>query len=262
VVQLTDPRQAELRPSELRPAEPASGGRNVYGVPVGILMLESRFPRIVGDAGNAETWPFPVLYKVVRDASPSEIVRRLDVGEMLPPFLNAARELERAGVQLITTNCGVLLQMHAELQRNLGVPLLSSSLLQVPWVAATLPPGRKVGLLTIERASLTDAHLRAAGIPPELPLVVRGLEEFGGYFTEQILGDHPDLDVDRCRREHELAARSMLQEDPSIGAIVLECTNMPPYADAIRRTTQLPVYDLTTLLAWGVTAARQSQPRA
>lgn len=239
----------------------AVGGRNVYGVPVGILMLESRFPRIVGDAGNAETWPFPVLYKVVRDASPSKVVRRLDVETMLPAFLDAAQELERAGVQLITTNCGFLVLMQAELQRELGVPFLSSSLLQVPWVAPTLPPGRKVGLLTIERASLTDEHLRAAGIPPELPLAVRGLEEFGGHFTEHILGDHPDLDVDRCRTEHELAAAALLEDDPDIGAIVLECTNMPPYADAIRRATQLPVYDLTTLLAWSVTAVRQQQPR-
>jgi hypothetical protein len=240
----------------------ATGGRNIYGVPVGILMVESRFPRIVGDAGNAETWPFPVLYKVVSGASPSSVVRRLDVGRMLPAFIAAAQELERAGVQLITTNCGFLVLMNAELQKELGVPLLSSSLLQVPWVAAMLPPGRTVGILTVERKSLTEDHLRAARIAPDLPVVIRGLEEFGGYFTDQILGDHPNLDVDRCRREHELAASTLVEENPDIGAIVLECTNMPPYADAIRRATQLPVYDLTTLIAWGAAAVRQQQPRA
>ena len=242
--------------------EVATGGRNVYGVPVGILMLESRFPRVVGDAGNAETWPFPVLYKVVPNTSPSSVVRRLDVGSMLPAFVAAAQELERAGVQLITTNCGFLVLMHTELQKELGVPLLSSSLLQVPWVAAMLPPGRKVGVLTVERKSLTDGHLRAARIAPDLPVVIRGLEEFGGYFTEQILGDHMDLDIDRCRREHVRAALTLLEENPDVGAIVLECTNMPPYADAIRRATQLPVYDLTTLIAWGASAVRQQQPRA
>jgi hypothetical protein len=235
----------------------AVGGRNLYGIPVGILMLRSRFPRIVGDAGNAETWPFPVLYRIVERTSPEKIVRRLDVADMLPDFLEAARDLERAGVDLITTNCGFLVLMQQELRAQLQVPVLTSSLLQVPWIAATLPPSRTVGVLTIDRSSLTDAHLRAAGIPPDLPLPVRGLDEFGGYFTEQILGDHLELDVDRCREEHELAARTLVEENPEIGAIVLECTNMPPYADAIRRVTGLPVYDLTTLVCWGAAAARR-----
>jgi hypothetical protein len=129
----------------------------------------------------------------------------------------------------------------------------------VPWIAATVPPSRTVAVLTVERAALTDAHLRAAGIQPDLPLVVRGLDEFGGYFTEQILGDELELDVDRCRHEHELAATALLEDHPDVGAIVLECTNMPPYADAIRRVTNLPVFDLTTLLAWGAAAVRQRQ---
>jgi aspartate/glutamate racemase len=237
----------------------ALGGRNLYGVPVGMLMLRSRFPRVVGDAGNAETWPFPVLYRIVEHTSPDKIVRRLDMAEMLPIFLQAARDLEQAGVQLIATNCGFLVLMQEELQNELQVPLLSSSLLQVPWVAATLPASRTIGVLTVERSSLTDDHLRAARIAPELPVVIRGLDEFGGYFTEQILGDHLELDLDRCRHEHELAATTLVEEHPDLAAIVLECTNMPPYADAIRRVTGLPVYDLTTLLAWGAAAVRQRQ---
>ena len=222
-------------------------------------MLQSRFPRVVGDAGNAETWPFPVLYRIVAQTSPSKIVRRLDVAEMLPVFLEAARDLEQAGVQLISTNCGFLVLMQDELQSKLNVPFLSSSLLQVPWVAAALPTGRRVGILTVERSSLTDDHLRAARVPPDLPIAVAGLDESGGYFTEQILGDRLELDLERCRREHELAATALLDNHPDLGAIVLECTNMPPYADAIRRVTRLPVYDLTTLLAWGATAVRQRQ---
>jgi hypothetical protein len=237
----------------------ALGGRNIYGIPIGMLMLRSRFPRVVGDAGNAETWPFPVLYRIVEHTSPDKIVRRLDVDEMLPAFLRAARELEEAGVHMIATNCGFLVLMQQELQNELRVPLLSSSLLQVPWVATTLPASRTIGVLTVERASLTDDHLRAARIPPELPVAIRGLDEFGGYFTEQILGDHMELDVVRCRQEHELAASTLVDEHPDLGAIVLECTNMPPYADAIRRLTGLPVFDLTTLLAWGAAATRQRQ---
>jgi Asp/Glu/hydantoin racemase len=230
------------------------GGRNLYGIPVGVLMLRSRFPRVPGDAGNATTFPFPVQYAIVEGTSPGSVVRELDVARMLPAFLAAARSLEDAGVDLITTNCGFLVLMQGQLQAQLRVPLLSSSLLQVPWIAPLLPPGRTVGVLTIERGSLTDAHLRAAGITG--PVVVRGMEEFGGYFTETILGDELELDVERCRAEHEAAASAFLTDHPEVGAIVLECTNMPPYADAVRRVSGLPVFDLTTMVGWAASARR------
>src|SRR5690606_260702 len=134
--------------------------------------------------------------------------------DLLEPFAQAALELQEAGVRLITTNCGYLILYQQELQRRLRVPLLTSSLLQVRWVASLLPPGRSVGILTIEKASLTPAHLRAAGIAPDLPVTIVGLEEAGGYFTRQILGDQPELDVERCAQEHEQAARMLLERDP------------------------------------------------
>ena len=226
------------------------GGRTLYGIPVGMLMLEARFPRIPGDNGNGYTWPFPVLFRVVHGASPDLVVRRLNSTEWLRPFVDAAKELERDGAQLITTGCGFLVLFQRELQEQLSVPILTSSLLQVPWVAAMLPPGKAVGVLTVEGKSLTERHLRAAGISPELPVFVQGLEEAGGYFTEQILGDHIELDVERCGLEHELAARMLVERHPEVGAIVLECTNMPPYAHRIQAATALPVYDLTTMVGW------------
>ena len=50
------------------------GGYTNYGQEVGILMLDTFFPRIPGDMGNATTWPFPVLYRVVKGASPERVV--------------------------------------------------------------------------------------------------------------------------------------------------------------------------------------------
>ena len=232
----------------------AAGGRNVYGVPVGILMTQSRFPRIPGDAGNARTWPFPVLYRIVPGAGPGRVVRSGPDPAVLGPFADAARELEAAGVDVVTTNCGFLVLLQRELQATLRVPFLSSSLLQVPWVAGLLPPGRRVGVLTVERRSLTRAHLAAAGIDDALGVPVVGMDETAGYFTETILGDQPELDVARARAEHEDAARLLLERHPDVGAIVLECTNMPPYAEAIRRVTGLPTYDVRTLVGWAALA--------
>lgn len=230
----------------------AHGGKTIYDVPVGILMLDTRFPRIVGDVGNGLTWPFPVMYRVVHGAGVDRVVRRLPSDELLQPFIDAAQELERAGVQMITTSCGFLILFQRELQRHLGVPILTSSLLQVPWLMATLPMNQKVGIMTVDRRSLTEEHVRCAGIVKRDRVVVQGLDETAGHFTEQILGDQQQLDVERAGQEHEDAARLMRQRHPDVGAIVFECTNMPPYADRVRRATGLPVYDLTTMVRWAV----------
>jgi hypothetical protein len=235
----------------------AVGGKNTYGVPVGILVLQSRFPRIPGDVGNADTWPFPVLFRVVEGATPDRIVRHLNRSEFMAPFLDAARDLQRAGVGVITTGCGFLVLFQDEMQAQLDIPLLSSSLLQVPWVLRMLPAGQSVGIMTVESSSLTPAHLRAARIDPTGPVVIAGLETGGGHFTEHILEDAPDLDVERARSEHVSVARRMIDEHPEIGAFVLECTNMPPYAADIADATGRPVYDLTTMVGWGEAGMRR-----
>jgi hypothetical protein len=117
-----------------------SGGKAVYGAKIGILMLEARFPRIPGDMGNATTWPFPVLYKVVRGASPDLVVRRRAEG-MLPAFLEAADELIADGADGITTNCGFLSLFQAELAAHCRVPVAASSLLQATLIQSLLAPG-------------------------------------------------------------------------------------------------------------------------
>src|SRR5579862_4004943 len=111
----------------------ATGGKAIYGAPLGILMLEAKFPRIPGDMGNAGTWPFPVLYRVVRGASPERVVLHAAAG-MLDDFLAAAAALVADGAEAITTNCGFLSLFQRELAAHVQVPVATSSLLQVPWV--------------------------------------------------------------------------------------------------------------------------------
>src|ERR1700683_3667084 len=132
----------------------ATGGKAIYGAPLGILMLEAKFPRIPGDMGNAGTWPFPVLYRVVRGASPERVVLNAAAG-LLDDFLAAAAELVADGAEAITTNCGFLSVFQAELAAHVRVPVATSALLQVPWVQATLPPGQRVGINTVSAQSLT-----------------------------------------------------------------------------------------------------------
>ena len=228
------------------PAGRVRGGFNQYGFAVGILMLDTRFPRIPGDMGHAATFPFPVRYHRVPGADPDLVVRR-GAAALLPAFIAGARALAAEGVGAITTNCGFLSKFQRELAAEVVVPVFTSSLLLVPLVHRMLPAGRRVGIMTVSAATLTPEHLAGAGIPPDLPIAVAGMEN-EKEFTRVLLGDEMELDVDLARAEHVTVARRLVAEHPDIGAIVLECTNMPPYAADVRRETGLPVFDIVSLV--------------
>jgi len=222
------------------------GGFNQYGFTVGILMLDTRFPRIPGDMGHAATFDFPVRYHRVGGADPDLVVRRGAAG-LLPAFVEGARALEREGVGAITTNCGFLVKYQREMAAAVTIPVFTSSLLLVPLVHRMLPAGRRVGVMTVNAASLGPEHLAGAGIGPDIPLAVAGLEG-EKEFTRVLLGDELELDPELAREEHVRVARRLVGEHPDVGAIVLECTNMPPYTADIQRETGRPVFDITSLV--------------
>jgi Asp/Glu/hydantoin racemase len=225
----------------------ARGGKSIYGAALGVLMLEARFPRIPGDMGNAGTWPFPVMLRVVRGASPERVV--LDGAKgLLEAFVEAARDLVDLGAEGITTNCGFLSLFQHELAARVKVPVATSALMQVPMVQATLPPGKRVGVITVSKQSLTDAHLDAAGVPRDTPVV--GTEGGREFFRVLIRGESQDMDVRLAAQDILDAGRELVARHPEVGAIVLECTNMPPYAHALSEVLGLPVFDIYSLITW------------
>lgn len=213
---------------------------------LGILMLQTRFPRVHGDIGNPDTWPFPVSYRVVTGATAQRVVRERAEG-LLDAFCDAARDMVAEGVSGITTTCGFLALFQDELARRCGVPVAASSLMQVPVVARTLGSSRRVGILTISAESLTSAHLAAAGVPPDTPVV--GTER-GREFSRVILNDEPFLDVAAAEADICEAGARLLDANPDIGAIVLECTNMAPYSRALHDICGLPVFDIYSFVSW------------
>ena len=223
-----------------------AGGKSLHGTPVGILMLDARFPRVPGDMGNALTWPFPVHYKIVRGASPDQVVRHNAQG-LLPDFIAAARELVADGVDGITNNCGFLSLFQDELAHAVNVPVVASALMQVPILQTVLPPGQRVGIITISRPSLSEDHLNHANVPLDTPIIGT---DGGRELSRVILDDEPEMDVELARLDMIDAGRSLIEEHGNIGAILLECTNMVPYAADLRREFGLPIFSIYTFVTW------------
>jgi hypothetical protein len=233
------------------------GGRPYYALPLGIMLLDARFPRPPGDIAYAETFDFPVLYRVVPQATPERVVNDAARG-LVDAFCGTARQLEADGVRAICTSCGFLALHQAVLAASVTVPVFSSSLLQIPTILRALAPTATVGVLTISRQSLTPAHFTAVGVDAEgqQRLVIAGLEEADALYRPIVENRGPLL-VERAEAQVVDAARSLVAGHPELGALVLECTNLPPYASAIQAATGLPVWDAISLVRWVYGAVRQ-----
>jgi len=228
-----------------------TGGYTNYGESIGILMLDTRFPRPIGDIGNALTFDFPVKYVKMIDVSPHRVVLDGD-RTLLDVVLAAAHKLEEEGVRAITTSCGFLVLFQKKIAASLSVPFFSSSLLQIPLAYQLVGEQGKVGVLTISSSSLTVEHFRGAGAE-HIPVVVEGFDgdtEFQRVFLDSSLNKDRyaySADMEQCRQEIEQVALRLINKDKHIRAIVMECTNMPSFRTAVQSVTCLPVFDIVTL---------------
>jgi aspartate/glutamate racemase len=212
---------------------------------IGVLGLDTSFPKIPGHIRNPATFDFPVAYKVVAGATAERVVRQADP-RLLEPFVEAARELEAEGAAAITSACGFLALFQRELADAVGVPLYASSLVQVPMVARMLRTDQKVGVLVARKASLTRRHLAAVGAE-DVPVCVAGMEDQPEFREVMLEARRPELDADRLGREVLGVAERLTRDAPEVGAIVFECTDLAPFAAAVQARTGLPVLDIVTL---------------
>ncbi len=220
--------------------------KTYYGVTVGILMVDSTFQRFVGDIGNALTWPFPVQYKIVHGATPAEMVN-LQGSDVLGPFKAAADELIADGVDGIATTCGFLALYQKDLARHCPVPVATSALLQVPMVERLIPPDRRVGVLTYSAQAMTQAHLDAVGVAADTPIA--GMPPDGEFYRWIMQGDD-QVPFATLQGEVIETATAFTAQNPDVGAIVNECTNLTPFSADISRATGMPVFDMVTMMHW------------
>jgi hypothetical protein len=224
---------------------------------LGILTLDTAFPRIPGDVGAAGTFPFPVRHAVVAGALVDDLVHRAD-DALFPQFVRAAMRLVDDGCLGIATTCGFLVRWQRELAAAVPVPVLTSALLQLPLVQRCLPQHRRVGVVTYSATDLTPAALGAAGAEPSTP--VAGVDP-DGYFANTIRHGTDILDRDRMANDVVAAARRLASSHDNLGAIVLECANMPPYRADVEAATRLPVFDAVQLITWFYAGIARTPPR-
>ena len=166
---------------------------------------------------------------------------------LLDDFIEAGLELVHLGCDGIATNCGFLVNLQHKFSAGIGIPVATSSLLQASAIQQTLPAGRTLGILTISQETLSAEHLKNAGISSDTPIVGTGAKS---HFSTQILNDANEIDFHQARHENVEAALKLVTEHPQIGAILLECTNMVPFAADIRQATGRPVYSMYTYVLW------------
>lgn len=217
----------------------------ILGWEPGDKVTLAQLEQIPGNIAHPETFNFPVVYKKIKDACYQTVVVQPNQ-QVLKNMIETAREMEKSGIRAVMGNCGFNAIFQRELADAVTIPLFSSSLLQVPMVYQMLKREQKVGILTADKEHLTKKHFESVGIADENIICVEGIEKASEF--SKIRSDlNAQLNVETFRNEVIDVAKQLIKNNQEIGAIVLECTDLPPFAAAIRRLTGLPVFDIVTL---------------
>ena len=222
-----------------------TGGQNICGVSIGVLCLDSKFPKPPGHIKNPSSLDFTVLYETVKGATVKKLLTNPG-SDFIAPFIEAAKRLEAEGVRAITGSCGFLALFQKELADAVNIPVFASSLIQVPLVFHLTGAKAPVGVLTASSDSLAEKHFEAVGAG-NIPVVVQGMEGYPEFNEVIIEAQRNAMDISLIESEVLSAATKLVKNNPEVRALVLECTDMPPYAARLQAELKLPIFDLTTL---------------
>ena len=230
-------------------------GRYVTGFSVGILYLdENSYPVIPGNVANYSTFSFPVHYKLVPGFTVQRLLNHDSTFEAV--IIKAAKQLQSEGEKVISSACGFFGNFHKQTAAALNIPVYLSSLVQIPMIQVGLKPGQKIGILTAYEKGLTDSLLKNCGVMDRTNLIIGDLSR-GEEFSSISKGTGT-FNNRKLRDEVVKKAVELTEKHPEIGAILLECSDLPPYAFEIQQAVQLPVYDFITLISWAHYANSQS----
>lgn len=215
-----------------------------YGEQIGILILDAAYPCVPGNVGNATTYNFPVRFQEVEGASIDRLLNQRDPA-LKQAFVDAAVELQNRGVKAITGACGFMAYFQEEVAAAVDIPVFLSSLMQIPFMHALC--GGRVGVITANASRLTPRHFTASNVAENVPLAIAGMED-QREFREAILEERGTLDSALIETEVIDVAKRLVAENPDVASILLECSDLPPYAHAVQAATGRPVFDFITMI--------------
>ncbi len=224
-------------------------GQNIAGFPIGIIYIDDVwYPMMPGNIVNGYTFDFPVRLKAVEGLDIPNLFAAGD--EVLEQILKACNQLKNEGVRAISAACGFFGNYQKQVAEAMDIPIAISSLVQLPWISSLLRSDQKIGVLTADQSSLTDKLLVNCSVSEELKqrLVIKDLRNAPEFSC--ILEGRGEFDNGLVEKEVVSKALEIVKEYPNTGAILLECSDMPPYAYAVQTAVQLPVFDFTTLIRW------------
>jgi len=225
-------------------------GRYVYGPTVGVLQLPANIPMLPGDMGNPTTFDFPVLYELIEEIDPFWVLAAEPHPVVMKKLIAACKRLTIQGVTTIIGNCGFFANYQPEVAKSLdpGVQFFNGSLMQVPMLLTSVGANKKVGVLTANAELLIPSPaLKNSGVSDEdmSRIVIVGNEN--GKEMNRITGETGSFNPKAMEKELVDLAVKMVKQHPDIGAVVLECTEFPPYAHAIQDAIRLNVWDFVTM---------------
>lgn len=223
-----------------------------YGQSIGILVLDVQYPCVPGNVANATTYNFPVRYKVVKGASVERLLWEKDKN-LIQPFIDAALELQEEGVGAITGACGFMALFQQEVARELDIPVFLSSLLQLPFINQILGLKKRIGVISADASALTDEFFKAVGVQEGTRLALAGMEN-QPEFSGAILKQKGTLDSQLIEKEVVQVAKELKEKHDDLGAILLECSDLPPYSHAVQQAVNLPVFDFISMINYVQTA--------
>jgi hypothetical protein len=225
-------------------------GRGSDGTALGIIELTVNIPFIPGNINNASTFDFPVRYESLGEIDPTWVVSSEPHPEVIKRSIEAGKRLQTDGCRAVMGNCGFFGNYQPFVAEALDVPFFGSSLLQVQPMLATMGPDQKVGILTADGEALKKAPaLEYCGVTDMDRVVIYGMEN-EPEFSGNLLSTTGMLRPGKIEAELVKRAKEMVAEHPDIGAICLECSELPPHAWAIQQAVRLPMWGFTTMANW------------
>lgn len=219
-------------------------GSYLGGHAIGIIAVDLVYPKLPGNVVNATTYSYPVIYKKVS----FEIEQLFDgAPELEKMIVDAAKELVKDGARAIIGACGYFAHFQKQVAAAVDVPVFMSSLCQLPIIKIGLKPEQKVLVMCASGDSVNQEFFSKVGANLDDCIIqdVGSMESFAPIRWGKTVLDNKKLTEDLAA-----LAKKAMEEHPEVGAILLECSDLPPYACEIQRATGLPVFDFITMIDW------------